>query len=306
MTTWIRNNSTKSQIFCVPYPADKTPLYNLDLLLTPECKNVILCDSIELADANQQTVDSAEIVFTSFICSPGKYDQVDWSPLQDKKLFVLVSNHSGITLETAALKAQELTEFLSENIELESKLLVMPIQYSKQRMRGFDNVDDILKMYQEYPPQINPAAGVILEYEDEIDEFFRKAEVKVNESPDNWWQKQDVPPEEKRVMEEKSAKSKPIDYVMRPLLVRGEVSMLYAKLQKYFAPSPQILSIIYPGSLIPGGIAEDPLREPCRLITGFSCQTARLFHPVKVVGDVVEVIRITVLLMAHQIDRIIR
>ena len=231
LTTWIRNNSTQSQIFCVPYPEDKTPLYNLDLLLKPECKTVILCDSIELADANQKNADSAEIVFTSFICSPGKYDQVDWSPLQDKELFVLVSNHSGITLETAALKAQELTEFLSENIELESKLLVMPVQYSRQRMRGFDNVDDILKMYQEYPPQINPAAGVILEYEDEIDEFFQKAEAKVNELPDNWWQKQDVPPEEKRVMEEKSAKSKPIDYVMRPLLVRGEVSMLYAKLK---------------------------------------------------------------------------
>ena len=231
LTTWIRNNSSQSQIFCVPYPEDKAPLYNLDLLLKPECRTVILCDSIELADANQKNVDSAEIVFTSFICSPGKYDQVDWSPLQDKELFVLVSNHSGISLETAALKAQELTEFLSENIELESKLLVMPIQYSKQRMRGFDNVDDILKMYQEYPPQINPAAGVILEYEDEIDEFFRKAEAKVNELPDNWWQKQDVPPEEKRVMEEKSAKPKPIDYVMRPLLVRGEVSMLYAKLK---------------------------------------------------------------------------
>jgi len=229
LTTWIRNNFHKSQIFCVPYPEDKTPLYNLDLLLKPECRTVILCDSIELADTNQRAVESREIIFTSFICSPGKYDQVDWSPLQDKELFVLVSNHSGITLETAALKAQELTEFLSENIELESKLLVMPIQYSKQRMRGFDNVDDILKMYQEYSPQINPAAGVILEYEDEIDAFFRKAEAKVNELPDNWWQKQDVPPEEKRVMEEKSSKLKPIDYVMRPLLVRGEVSMLYAE-----------------------------------------------------------------------------
>ena len=231
LTTWIRNNFHKNQIFCVPYPEDKTPLYNLDLLLKPECKIVILCDSIELADTNQRAVESREIIFTSFICSPGKYDQVDWSPLQDKELFVLVSNHSGITLETAALKAQELTEFLSENIELESKLLIMPVQYSRLRMRGFDNVDDILKMYQEYPPQINPAAGVILEYEDEIDAFFRKAEAKVNELPDNWWQKQDVPPEEKRVMEEKSAKSKPIDYVMRPLLVRGEVSMLYAKLK---------------------------------------------------------------------------
>ena len=231
LTTWIRNNSPQSQIFCVPYPAEKTPLYNLDLLLKPECRTVILCDSIELADANQKNVDSAEIVFTSFICSPGKYDQIDWSPLQDKELFVLVSNHSGTTLETAALKAQELTEFLSENIELESKLLIMPIQYSRQRMRGFDNVDDILKMYENYPPQSNPDDLLILTDENEIDEFFQKAEAKLNELPDKWWLKEEVPPEEKRIMEEKSSKPKPIDYVMRPFLVKGEVSMLYAQLK---------------------------------------------------------------------------
>ena len=231
MTTWLRNNCTQSQIFCVPYLADKTPLYNLDKLLAPECKTVILCDSIELADANQNKIASKEVVFTGFVCSPGKYDQVDWSPLQDKELFLLVSNHSGITLETAALKAQELTEFLSENIELESKLLIIPIQYSSQRMRGFDNVDDILKIYQENPPQVNLSDLRILEYEDEIDEFFQAAEKELNRFPDKWWLKSDVPPEEKRIAEENSSKPKPIDYIMRPFLVRGEVAMLYAALK---------------------------------------------------------------------------
>lgn len=72
MTTWIRNNSAKSQIFCVPYPADKTPLYSLDKLLAPECETVILCDSIELAAANQDKIGSNSIVFTSFICSAGR------------------------------------------------------------------------------------------------------------------------------------------------------------------------------------------------------------------------------------------
>ena len=74
VTTWIRNNSSNSQLFCVPYPADKTPLYNLDLLLTPECQTVILCDSVELADANQRENGSKEVVFTSFICSPGRFE----------------------------------------------------------------------------------------------------------------------------------------------------------------------------------------------------------------------------------------
>ena len=231
MTTWIHNNSNQNHIFCVPYPEDKLPLYNLNLILKPECRTVILCDSIELADANQKNVDSSEIVFSSFICSPGKYDQVDWTPLQDKDVFNLVSNHSEMSLESAALKTRELMEFLSENIKLQSQLLVMPVEYETRRVRGFEHVDDILKMYGDYPPQINPDDMLILTNENEIDEFFQKAEAKLNELPDKWWLKEDVPAEEKRVMEEKSSKLKPIDYVMRPLLVRGEVSMLYAKLK---------------------------------------------------------------------------
>ena len=84
VTTWIRNSSPREQLFCVPYPADKQPLYNLKSLLRPECRTVILCDSVELADTNEYKNDSQEIKFASFICSPGKYEQVDWSPLQDK------------------------------------------------------------------------------------------------------------------------------------------------------------------------------------------------------------------------------
>ena len=229
MTTWIRNNSAKSQIFCVPYPADKTPLYNLDKLLAAECETVILCDSIELAEANQNKNDSNKVVFTSFICSAGRYDQVDWSPLLDKELFILVSNHSGISFEAAALKTQELTEYLDENTDLEYKLLVLEVIYGKYRTRGFDNVEDILKMYQENPPQVNPSELLILEYENEIDEFFQSAEKELNKLPDKWWLKSDVPPEEKRIAEEKNSKPTPIDYIMHPLLIRGNATLLYAK-----------------------------------------------------------------------------
>ena len=229
MTTWIRNNSAKSQIFCVPYPADKTPLYNLDKLPAPECETVILCDSIELAEANQNKNDSNTVVFTSFICSPGRYDQVDWSPLLDKELFILVSNHSGISFEAAALKTQELTEYFDENTDLEYKLLVLEVIYGKHRTRGFDNVEDILKVYQENPPQVNPSELLILEYEDEIDEFFQSAEKELNRLPDKWWLKSDVPPEEKRIAEEKNSKPTPIDYIMHPLLIRGNATLLYAK-----------------------------------------------------------------------------
>ena len=231
MTTWIRNNSRQSQIFCVPYPADKMPLYNLDKLLAPEYETVILCDSVELADVNQKKNGSEKVVFTSFICSPGRYDQVDWSPLLDKELFLLVSNHSGISFEAAALKTQELTEYFDENTDLEYKLLALKADYGRYRTRGFDNVEDILKIYQENPPQINSEELLLLEFEDEIDDFFQAAEKELNRLPDKWWLKPDVPPEEKRIAEVKNSKPTPIDYIMRPLLVRKEVTMLYAKLK---------------------------------------------------------------------------
>ena len=229
VTTWIRNNSSNSQLFCVPYPADKTPLYNLDLLLNPECQTVILCDSVELADANQRENGSEEVVFTSFICSPGRFEQVDWTPLQEKDLLMLVSEHSGISLESAALKAKELRDYLCEEQEFEPALAVVPVDYSKRRHRDFNSVDDLLKRFQDAPPTVNQEDLKILETASEIDEFFQKAEAELNKLPDKWWLSPEVPPEEKRIVEKQKQKPKPIDFVLQPLLVRGEATMLYAR-----------------------------------------------------------------------------
>ena len=230
VTTWIRNNSSQTQIFCVPYPDEKTPLYNLDLLLRPECQTVILCDSVELADANQHALDDTEgIVFTSFLCSPGRCEQVDWTPLQDKNVCILVSNHSGMMLDTAALKAKELRDYLCEEQEISSTLAVVPVEYGKQRHRDFQSVDDILKRFADNQPKITPYDVRIIELERDIETFFQNAERKLNELPDKWWKDDDVPPEEKRVVEEQKSKPKPIDFILHPLLVRGEATMLYAQ-----------------------------------------------------------------------------
>ena len=229
LTTWLRNHSAQSQLFCVAYPDDKTPLYNLDLLLTPECKTVILCDSVELADANQRENGSKEVVFTSFICSPGRFEQVDWAPLQEKNLLMLVSDHSGISLETAALKAKELRNYLCEEQEFEPAIAVVPVDYDKRRHRDFNSVDDLLKRFQDAPPTVKQEELKILETANEIDEFFQKAEAELNKLPDKWWLSPEVPPEEKRIVEKQKQKPKPIDFILQPLLVRGEATMLYAR-----------------------------------------------------------------------------
>ncbi|MBR4600243.1 MAG: ribose 5-phosphate isomerase A, partial [Treponema sp.] len=58
----------------------------------------------------------------------------------------------------------------------------------------------------------------------------RKAvEKKLNELPDKWWKGQNVAPEDQRIVEEQKERPKPIDFVLNPLLVRKNATMLYAK-----------------------------------------------------------------------------
>ena len=228
MTTWIRNNSMQSQIFCLPYPADKMPLYNLDKLLAPECETVILCDSIELADANQRKLGSDEIVFTSFICSPGRYDQIDWSPLKNKNLFLLVSNHSGLNMDFAAVKSQSLFDYLSDFSDISLNLLTLPVKY--KRLGYFHSFEDILKRFEVNKPQINKERIKILSLKREIDDFFQKAQTEIAKDVLEWMDDADTYiPEQDRILAEQKNHKNMIDYIMLPILVRGEVSMLYAK-----------------------------------------------------------------------------
>ena len=91
VTVWSYPNSSQDKIFCVPLPVEKQPLYHLDLLFKPETETIILTDSVELADSNQRNAPDG-VVFTSFICSQERYEQVDWSPLKDKEIYYLILN----------------------------------------------------------------------------------------------------------------------------------------------------------------------------------------------------------------------
>ena len=149
VTTWMRENYPYNQYFCVPLPEDKQPLYNLDLLLKPETETVVLTDSVELADSNQRNAFDG-IVFTSFICSPEHYEQVEWTPLRNKTIYYLITNHSGISLESAALKVQRLKEYLTkEEPEIKLFFVTLPVDYKPEghlgRSRTFKSVDDILQ-----------------------------------------------------------------------------------------------------------------------------------------------------------------
>ena len=180
VTTWMRENYPYNQYFCVPLPEDKQPLYNLDLLLKPETETIILTDSVELADSNQRHAFDG-IVFTSFICSPEHYEQVDWTPLRNKTIYYLITNHSGISLESAALKARKLKKYLAkEEPEIKLLFVTLPVDYKLEghlgRSRTFKNVDDILQNYEEWPPVVKTTEIKFWESDEEFLEFCAEAE----------------------------------------------------------------------------------------------------------------------------------
>lgn len=184
VTTWMRENYPYNQYFCVPLPEDKQPLYNLDLLLKPEAETVVLTDSVELADLNQRDAPGG-VVFTSFICSLEHYEQVDWTPLRNKTIYYLITNHSGISLESAALKARKLKEYLvKEEPEIKLIFVTLPVDYKLDghlgRSRTFKSVDDILQNYEEWPPVVKTTEIKFWESDEKFLEFCAEAEKIIN------------------------------------------------------------------------------------------------------------------------------
>ncbi len=224
MTMWMRNNSITDQLFCVPLPEDKQPLYNLDQLKADEESPVILTDSIELADANEME----GVIFTSFICDPGQYDQVDWSPLLNRTVYYLVTNHSGSLLESAYLKAKEFAEYWEEkNKEKENKLkfIQMEVDYPEKR-RDYATLDDILTHYRDSEPTVTAESVEIIEDDDLFEIRCIESVKRLETKRSKLWESQNS--EEQRVVEKESNRRKSVNYVLRPFLIKGEVSMLYA------------------------------------------------------------------------------
>ena len=223
MTMWMRNNSTTDQLFCVPLSEDKQPLYNLNLFKADDESPVILTDSIELADANK--LDGA--IFTSFICDPGQYDQVDWSPLLDRTVYYLVTNHSGMGLDAVYLKAKELAEYLkTEKIDL--KFIQLSMDYQDNKLH-FLSTGKLLEHYRNHKPAGKAKSVEILEDYESFEAQYKEAVKHINTETIEWWEKHSNNTEELRIVKDETEKRKIIDYVLHPILIRGEATMIYAK-----------------------------------------------------------------------------
>ena len=243
VTAWIADDSKSIPILaattCVPHPG-KQPLFNLDLIATEEAKTVIITDSLDIASLNQKSDElPLGLVFTSFICHEDNYEQVDWSPLIDErnkieKLLLLVTNHSGYSLEQAYEKAKQLSEYLSTHVL--DKREDLTIEYVQLEVRY-----DRAKYSQHFPAWIthlestytdDPMQSLLVDSESvmhldcaEFEDMYARSQI----TPKRFWEDEDTEDESLLSTESQQVKQKadPIRYLMRPLIVRGKTTMIY-------------------------------------------------------------------------------
>lgn len=226
VTVWSYPNSSQDKLFCVPLPEEKQPLYHLDLLLKPETETIILTDSVELADSNQRNAP-ADVVFTSFICSPERYEQVDWTPLEDKEVYYLISNHSKLSLEEAIAKAEQLNTFFpKQNLNIHLKFIVLSVNYPQSCYRSFSNVDELISYYNDNPPKAETDLLMALDTAG-FKELCERVNKRIASLNSKWWLP-DTSIVQQVSTEKETNKRKRPPYLLRPFLLRGEVSMLYA------------------------------------------------------------------------------
>ena len=89
------------------------PLYNtFGLKRIEKAEKVVICGSLEDADAMQKYDCSNKTAYISFVCDPDCFYQVDFSPLKGKIIEFLISNHSGKSVEEERAKIYNLYRHL--------------------------------------------------------------------------------------------------------------------------------------------------------------------------------------------------
>ena len=115
LTRWYWKSMNHNFIATVGLP-EKQILMNLPQIA--KAGTVVICQTLEDAVALQNGFpDDSDIAFTSFICDAPLYDQVDFSPLKDKQVKILISNSDAVSLADAYSDASVLYNYLQDDVQ---------------------------------------------------------------------------------------------------------------------------------------------------------------------------------------------
>ena len=221
--------------FYVPvgYPTIQ-PLFNLDLLENAEA--VVMCNSPENAEALQEVNDIKKtgIAFTGFICDPGQYDEVDFSPLEGKTVFIEVSNHNGMSMAESCLEAKKLCDYLidedSTTPSTKPKFGIKDIRFILREIKYPDmtevsNLDDLLDTAGGNPPMVDTDSILFdfdkRQFEIILEKAKQEIDRKKQDSQDKPFWGADQKPENKEESKSEEEGDPYASLILRPIINRG-------------------------------------------------------------------------------------
>ena len=105
-----QNGKPDSNYATLPLP-DAQILYNLDKIKDAEF--VVICPNLEIANYFQGVNQDNSVAFTTFLCDT--LTEVDFLPLKDKKVCMMIVNHSGLSAAESLLASVKLYNYLLTN-----------------------------------------------------------------------------------------------------------------------------------------------------------------------------------------------
>ena len=86
---------------------EQVPLWNVRRIMKEATDTVVICGCIQDAEALQRAngAKNENVIFTGFVGD--KLDRVDFSPLNEKNVVFLISNHNGMSMADAYFEAEK-------------------------------------------------------------------------------------------------------------------------------------------------------------------------------------------------------
>ena len=198
---------------------NRMPLWNVKRIMSPDTETVVLCGCIQDAEALQRAnEDVNNVAFTSYI---GDYlEQIDFSPLAEKRVVFLISNYNDISLAAAYEEVAIIHEYLSEIIM--PNLKIAEFAFVQRQVQYPDNSaiatpKDLASAYYYHHPKVDPESLIPPMNESE----FRTMLSESRNSHEPFWKPSASVPQ--------TPKSRVDNFIVRGFLYKGETTLLAGK-----------------------------------------------------------------------------
>lgn len=225
LTNWMFHGEPEDRLFTIPLP-EKQPLYNLQYF--DGCDFVVISPNIEIADKLQRSGKFENVVFTSFVCNHGYYNQIDFSDLENKTVVLLIVNHSGMEIEDAVVESKGFYTYLMDQKKKikynELSVIQTAVEYSLSG-KGFDSMHKYVTLYKK--PTSIAGSEFIFNSKEEYEENYEKATERIivrNQKVRPYWLKETVKKtEDGEDIEKPSCGS---EQLMRGIIARGCITYI--------------------------------------------------------------------------------